>query len=199
VPLVALDEVMGLLFVRTSAGDYTDHHRRALSVVAAKLADHFALLRARAELVDLTRERDEARRGAEAADGRLLADIRVLLVDHDLGLRESLQSVLDHYGAQVTAVESAPEALAVLEQARPDVLLFGDLAIRGESSYDVMREVTARTYPLPIASISAWRLEEKEREAAAGLRLHLAKPLEIGALLDAIVELAGRGQTKPAH
>jgi hypothetical protein len=55
-----------------------------------------------------------------------------------------------------------------------------------------MREVTARACPLPVASISAWRLEERERERAAGFRLHLAKPLEIGALVDAVADLAGR-------
>jgi CheY-like chemotaxis protein/two-component sensor histidine kinase len=132
----------------------------------------------------------------ERAD-RLLAGIRVLLVDHDLGLLESLQSVLDAHGAEVTAVTSAPEALAELERSRPDVLLFGDLAMRGESAYDLMGQVTARACPLPIASISAWRLAERERERAAGFRLHLAKPLEIGALVDAVANLAGRMRGRP--
>ena len=132
------------------------------------------------------------RRQGEDADGPLLAGIRVLLVDHDLGLREAFQSVLDCYGAEVTAVASATEALAALERSRPDVLLFGDLAMRGESVYDLMREVTARACPLPVASISAWRLEEQERELAAGFRLHLAKPMEIEALVEAVAGLAGR-------
>jgi signal transduction histidine kinase len=128
----------------------------------------------------------------ERADGRPLAGIRVLLVDRDLGLREAFQSVLDAYGAEVTAVASAPEALAALERWRPDVLLFGDLAVRGDSVYDLMREVTARACPLPVASISARRLEETKRELAAGFRLHLGKPLEIAALVDAVAGLAGR-------
>jgi CheY-like chemotaxis protein len=127
----------------------------------------------------------------EHAEDRRLAGIRVLLVDHDLGLRESFHAVLDSYGAEVTAVASAPEALAALERSRPDVLLFGDLATRGENVYDLMRDVTARASPLPVASISAWRLE-KERELAAGFRLHLAKPLEMGTLVDAVSRLAGR-------
>jgi two-component system, chemotaxis family, CheB/CheR fusion protein len=128
----------------------------------------------------------------EPTDGRQLAGIRVLLVDHDRGLREAFQSVLDAYGAEVTAVASASEALAALERSRPEVLLFGDLAARGESVYDLMRDVTARACPLPVASISAWRLEERERERAAGFRLHLAKPIEITDLVDAVAELAGR-------
>ena len=102
--------------------------------------------------------------------------------------------MLECYGAEVTAVASATEALAALERSRPDVLLFGDLAMRGESVYDLMREVTARACPLPVASISAWRLEERERELAAGFRLHLAKPMEIEAL-----RRGGRGPRRPAR
>jgi two-component system, chemotaxis family, CheB/CheR fusion protein len=126
------------------------------------------------------------------ADDRLLAGIHVLLVDHDHGLCESFQAVLHDYGAQVTAVGSATEALLALETARPDVMLFGDLALQGEIAYDLMRDVTARAAPLPVASISSWRAEDRERELAAGFRLHLAKPLDIGALVDAVANLAGR-------
>jgi signal transduction histidine kinase len=122
-----------------------------------------------------------------------LAGIRVLLVDHDLGLRESLQWVLEDYGAHVTAVASAPDALILLERWRPDVVLFGDLAIRSESVYDHIREVTAQSSPLPVASLSAWRLEEREREVA-GLQLHLTKPVDIGTLVDAIAGLAERAR-----
>jgi signal transduction histidine kinase/CheY-like chemotaxis protein len=133
---------------------------------------------------------------SERSDG-LLAGIRVLLVDHDLGLRESLKSVLDAYGAEVTGVASAPEALAELERCSPDVVLFGDLETRGETVYELMGQIAARTCSLPVASISAWRLEEREREIAAGFRLHLAKPLAIGELVDAVANLAGRMRGKP--
>jgi signal transduction histidine kinase len=127
----------------------------------------------------------------ERAAGQL-AGIRVLIVDHDRGLRESLQAVLEDYGAEVTAVGSAPEALAALERSRPAVLLFGDLEMRGESAYDLMRDVAARAAPLPVASISTWRLEEQERERAAGFGLHLPKPVAMGTLVDAVALLAGR-------
>jgi CheY-like chemotaxis protein len=110
----------------------------------------------------------------------------------DLCLRESVQAALDLHGAEVTAVGSVPEVLATLQGLRPDVLLFGDLPPHGESIYELMREVTARACPLPVASISAWRFEERRRERAAGFQLHLSKPVEIGTLVDAVAELAGR-------
>ncbi len=49
VPLVGLDEVIGLLLVRSSTV-YTEQHLRALSVVAAMLAAYFITLRDRTEL-----------------------------------------------------------------------------------------------------------------------------------------------------
>jgi hypothetical protein len=48
VPLIGLDDVIGVLFVRSSAGAYGARHLRALSVVGVHLAAHLTLLRARA-------------------------------------------------------------------------------------------------------------------------------------------------------
>jgi signal transduction histidine kinase len=129
---------------------------------------------------------------AQGAETGVLAGVRVVLVDHDLGLRESFQLALADHGAEVTAVASAPEALAALERSRPDVLLCGDLPRCGESAYELLREVMARACPIPVASISAWRLEANEDERTAGFRLHLAKPIDIAALVDAVAHLAGR-------
>jgi signal transduction histidine kinase len=67
VPLVGLDEVIGILLVRSSAMEYTEDHLRALSVIAAKLAAYITIRGASADLAELARERDEARRAAEAA------------------------------------------------------------------------------------------------------------------------------------
>jgi len=67
VPLVGLDEVIGILLVRSSAMEYTEEHLRALSVIAAKLAAYITIRGASADLAELARERDEARRAVEAA------------------------------------------------------------------------------------------------------------------------------------
>ena len=67
VPLIGLDEVIGILLVRSSVTEYSEDHLRALSVIAAKLAAYITLRGASAELAELARERDEARRAVEAA------------------------------------------------------------------------------------------------------------------------------------
>jgi hypothetical protein len=67
VPLVGLDEVIGILLVRSSVTEYSEDHLRGLSVIAAKLAAYITIRGAGADLAELARERDEARRAVEAA------------------------------------------------------------------------------------------------------------------------------------
>jgi signal transduction histidine kinase len=67
VPLIGLDEVIGVLFVRRSEGGYEIRHLRILSVVAAKLAAYLMMLRAGAAEHKRTRELEEARLAAKMA------------------------------------------------------------------------------------------------------------------------------------
>ena len=64
VPLVGLDEVIGVLLVQSSVTEYSEEHLRALSVIAAKLAAYITIRGASAELAELARERDQARRAS---------------------------------------------------------------------------------------------------------------------------------------
>jgi CheY-like chemotaxis protein len=52
-----------------------------------------------------------------------LAAVRVLVVDDNPEVRAVLTTLLEAYGASVTSVGSAAEALRVLPLERPDVLL----------------------------------------------------------------------------
>jgi signal transduction histidine kinase len=129
---------------------------------------------------------------APDADRYLLAGIRVLLVDDDDDMRIAAGAVLEHYGAEVTAVASAAAALAALERWRPHVLL-SDISMPGESGYDLMRKVAARDASLPAAALTSFvKVEDRRLALAAGFRMHLAKPLETQTLVTAVATLAGR-------
>jgi signal transduction histidine kinase len=67
VPLIGLDQVIGVLFVRCGEGAYEKRHVQVLSVVAAKLAAYLTMLRARAEETKRTRKLEEVQRAAETA------------------------------------------------------------------------------------------------------------------------------------
>jgi signal transduction histidine kinase/CheY-like chemotaxis protein len=135
---------------------------------------------------------------------RLLAGISVLVVDEDDRLRNAAREVLEKEGAEVTAVGSAADALATLERSKPRVLL-SDLSSRGASGHDLVRTVLAHGATLPAVAVTTLTTEEDRRRAlAAGIRIHLAKPLEAGSLVTAIAALTGRsvaqgstGSTRP--
>jgi signal transduction histidine kinase len=65
VPLVGLDRVLGVLFVRGTDG-YTDDHLRLLSVVAAQIAAYLTACRLREQEVQIVTEHEAARAAADA-------------------------------------------------------------------------------------------------------------------------------------
>ena len=109
VPLVGLDEVVGVLFVQGTDRVYEGRHVRRLSVVAAKLAAYFSMLRAHAVEAQRARQLDEARRAAEAANRA--KDEFVALVSHEL--RTPLNTIM----AWVDALRSDETGEAVRAQA----------------------------------------------------------------------------------
>jgi signal transduction histidine kinase len=67
VPLIGLDEVIGVVFVQRDEGTYDKRSLRLLSLVAAQLAAYLMMLRARAEETGQAKELEVARRAAESA------------------------------------------------------------------------------------------------------------------------------------
>jgi signal transduction histidine kinase/CheY-like chemotaxis protein len=138
----------------------------------------------------------EATREAQAQVGargtQALAGIRVLIVDDDRDIGEVLQFVLETQGALVTVTTSAAEGLAALERSMPDVLL-SDVAMPGESGFDLMRKIVARegANAPPAAALSSYApLLDREEARASGFRMMLAKPIDPEALVRAVATLA---------
>jgi PAS domain S-box-containing protein len=123
-----------------------------------------------------------------------LRGVRVLLVDDEPDARELFAEVLEHYGATVTGAASAQEAVRLLRELRPTVLL-SDIGMPHEDGLALIRRVRAlpaedggRT---PAAALTAYaRSEDSERSLAAGFHLHAVKPIAPAALALLVRELA---------
>jgi len=141
------------------------------------------------------------RRGAsEAGDGRprplSLQELRVLVVDDELDVRELLTTLLEEAGAAVYAAESAAGALRALSAFRPDVVL-SDIAMPETDGYELIRRVRALPAAaggrLPAAALTAYaRVEDRRRALLAGFNIHIAKPVDPEELIAVVASLGGR-------
>ena len=120
----------------------------------------------------------------------------VLVVEDQLGVRTLLKRVLEHAGAQVTAVGSTREALAAFAHSRPDVLV-SDIRMPGEDGYALMRQVRALPEAqggrVPAVAISA-SIGEDELSLLhdVGFQLFIRKPFDAAQLRDAVANVSGR-------
>ncbi|BDI20305.1 hypothetical protein ANSO36C_61070 [Nostoc cf. commune SO-36] len=130
-----------------------------------------------------------------STDDTLLAGVQILLVDDQADVREFFSFALEQYGATVTAVESANEALKTLVQLKPDILL-SDIGMPVMDGYMLLREI--RKLPpdkggqIPAIALTAYAGEINYNQAmAAGFQKHLPKPVDPVDLATAIVNLIG--------
>ena len=121
---------------------------------------------------------------ADAYDAALLRGVEVLVVDDDEDARILLQMTLSRYGAEVTTVSSAGEALAAIDRSLPDVLL-SDIGMPQEDGYDLVRRLRARPPEqggsIPAVAVTAYAsATDRSSTEAAGYQAHVAKPFEPG-------------------
>ncbi|MEG5032960.1 PAS domain-containing protein [Microcoleus sp. AT3-D2] len=125
-----------------------------------------------------------------------LSGIRVLAVDDDADARDLVVFLLEDCGASVTAVANAADALAVLAESVPDLLL-SDIGMPDTDGYMLMRQVRALAPDqgglVPAIALTAYAGEIDYQQAlAAGFQRHIGKPLDPEKLVQGIWEVFGR-------
>ncbi|MFQ4144022.1 PAS domain S-box protein [Chlorogloeopsis sp. ULAP02] len=124
-----------------------------------------------------------------------LQGIKVLVVDDAADTREFIAFLLETYGANVTAVASAVEALAALAQDRADVLV-SDIGMPDMDGYMLMRQLralpTEQGGQIPAIALTAYAGEIDYQQAMlAGFQKHMPKPVDPANLVEAIISLVG--------
>lgn len=121
-----------------------------------------------------------------------LNGIKILVVDDDTDTREFIAFVLEQYGARVTAVTSAAEALVVFTQSKPDVLL-SDIGMPDVDGYMLIQKIRIslpQGGQIPAIALTAYAGEVNQKQAlAAGFQKHISKPIEPEVLVQAISSL----------
>jgi signal transduction histidine kinase/ActR/RegA family two-component response regulator len=139
-----------------------------------------------------------ARSSVDSADGApLMRDdrlLRILIVEDNDDVRETLRVALGAHGHRVRAVANGADALAAAAADPPDVVLL-DLGLPDMSGHEVARHLRHDMHGagLHIVALTGYGQPSDERRARdAGCDLHVRKPIDPSELLS-LLEQLGRG------
>ena len=114
--------------------------------------------------------------------------MRVLVIEDDRSVRETLGMVLESYNYEVTLVEGGEEALKYLHENWPDIMLL-DLSLNGMSGEEIYFKIQS-TYGIvpPTIVLSAVTHGESRIRNMSGAR-YLAKPYTLEQLIGLMQEI----------
>ena len=127
-----------------------------------------------------------SRQGIESTHN--LSGIRILVVDDEADSREFVAFVLEQAHAIVTQASSGIEALQLMVQSTPD-LIVSDIGMPNMDGYMLMQKIRSLE-PLknvPAIALTAYAGELDQQQAlAAGFQKHLSKPIDLEQLVQAV-------------
>lgn len=110
----------------------------------------------------------------------------ILVVDDEPLVRDLLVQFLSLRGYRALGVKDGPEALSMVEQAPPDLILL-DLFMPGMDGVEVLRHLRQREYTGGVIIITGSHDEERLDEAwAVGPQEVIGKPIDLEQLLTSI-------------
>lgn len=139
---------------------------------------------------------EQAGSAPEKHGGRPLKGVTILVVEDDFDSREVLKLFLEQSGAKVLTMQSAVEALKILNQNNgfePD-LIISDIAMPVEDGYSFIKKVrelaNEKVRRVPALALSAFAsVENKEKAFSAGFQKYHTKPFEPDLLVEELSKL----------
>jgi PAS domain S-box-containing protein len=121
---------------------------------------------------------------AEADAPKAARSRRVLVVDDSRDIAETLAMLLEDSGHQVRTAHSGPEALAMVREVVPELILL-DIGLPGMDGYEVarrLREDQATRAVRLVALTGYGQASDRERASQAGFDAHFVKPVDLDVL-----------------
>lgn len=111
-----------------------------------------------------------------------LDGLSVLIVDDDADTVDVVRNILDGYGATTRSASSAAEALAILREWRPN-LVISDIGMPHTDGYGLIRALRQAqdeaVRGLPVIALTGYaRVEDRNRALSAGFQMHVPKPVD---------------------
>jgi CheY-like chemotaxis protein len=132
----------------------------------------------------------------ENASPQRLDGVKVLVVDDEPEACEAVRQVLESHGAIVQTAVSGSQALHLLPEMKPDVLL-ADLAMPEMDGYEFIRRVRVHSdgTSVPAVALTAYASDAREAALQAGFHQYESKPI----LPAELVTLVGRLASERMH
>ena len=114
--------------------------------------------------------------------------IKLLIVDDEKGITDSLKDFFIHRGFSVKAANSGEEALTAVKTDRPDII-FLDIRMRGISGLDVLEKIKKTDRRIKVIMLTV--LEEKEtidKVKELGADEYIIKPFRIDYLEEVVIK-----------
>lgn len=109
--------------------------------------------------------------------------IKVMLIDDDPGIHESLRDLVEEEGYEFCGALSGKEGLRLLDQERPDLLLL-DVMMPGMNGFDVCRQMRDEGRRIPVIFLTAKNdIVDKSTGFKAGADDYVTKPFIADELL----------------
>jgi CheY-like chemotaxis protein len=123
----------------------------------------------------------------------------LLIDDHPLNLKLASQ-VLQAGGHTVIQAEDAEQALALLQQRMPDLVLT-DIALPGMDGLELTRHLKAdpRYRHLPVVALTASAMKgDEKRVLQGGCDAYISKPIDTRSLATQVASILARHRGTPA-
>jgi len=129
----------------------------------------------------------------ERQTGDALRGVKVLLIEDEPDTREMIAATLQQFGASVTQVPSAAEALREFVTSTPDILI-SDIGMPEMDGYELLAAIRQQTlHPPPAVALTAYTTpSERDRALGAGFQAHISKPVKLSELVSITARLVGR-------
>jgi signal transduction histidine kinase/DNA-binding NarL/FixJ family response regulator len=119
---------------------------------------------------------------------------RLLVIDDEPQVRETLANLLRAVGHTVTEAASGPAGLALLATTPVDCVLT-DLGMPEMTGWEVARHITAAWPTLPIVVLTGWGDQAIKDARAPAVARVLSKPIRLKQLLVVIAEVTAGGRS----